>query len=217
MSKTYTVKRINADIADITSDKYWEMIKPLKIEKYLWIDNGYRPHVEVKAAWSAANLYVYFKVHEKKICVRHTQYGSDVWKDSCVELFINPFPEKSNEYINIEINAMGTMLAAKGKDRYNRQLFPETAVSSFEVVPSVTAPIDGYHGAEYWTLHYKIPLDFFETAYKAHFTPKTAAANFYKCGDETEYVHYGVWNEILSEVPDFHQPRFFGKLIFSED
>lgn len=214
MGKTYTVKKIESDITDFADDKHWTDIAAEKIEYYLWLNNGYKPRVDIKLMYSSAYLYVFFKVYEKKIRIQHTTFGSDVWKDSCVELFINPFPEKANDYINIEINAVGAMLIAKGKDRNIRKMFSEADVDGFKIVSSVKDAVNGEFGGEYWTMHYKIPFAFFEKAYGERFSGKKAKANFYKCGDETEYPHYGVWNNIPGNNPDFHQPGYFGELIF---
>ncbi len=41
-----------------------------------------------------------------------------------------------------------------------------------------------------------------------------AAANFYKCGDETAVPHYGAWSPIDTPQPDFHRPEFFGEVVF---
>ncbi len=38
-------------------------------------------------------------------------------------------------------------------------------------------------------------------------------ANFYKCGDETEFPHYGAWS-LRDGGPDFHRPEFFGSIVF---
>ena len=38
-------------------------------------------------------------------------------------------------------------------------------------------------------------------------------ANFYKCGDETETVHYGCWSPIETPEPDFHRPEYFGRIV----
>ena len=37
--------------------------------------------------------------------------------------------------------------------------------------------------------------------------------NFYKCGDNTELPHYGIWNPIPLEEPDFHQPDYLGEVV----
>ncbi len=214
MNKQYTVKKIITDINDFSQEEYWENINPLEIDSFLWEDNGYKPRVIVKVMYSDKYLYVYFKAFEKKIRIQCTKFGGDVWKDSCVEFFINPFPQKSKKYINIEVNAIGKMLIAMGEDRNNRKTFSEKETKEFEIKSSVTKAIDGYHGNDYWTIHYKIPLAFFEKYYNEKFRSGKVAGNFYKCGDETEYAHYGVWNNIESETPDFHVPQFFGDIIF---
>ena len=41
----------------------------------------------------------------------------------------------------------------------------------------------------------------------------TFKGNFYKCGDETDYPHFGMWNPVGTEKPDFHRPEYFGELI----
>jgi hypothetical protein len=41
----------------------------------------------------------------------------------------------------------------------------------------------------------------------------TFKGNFYKCGDETAVAHYGMWNYVGTETPDFHRPEFFGTLV----
>lgn len=38
---------------------------------------------------------------------------------------------------------------------------------------------------------------------------KTAKAGFYKCGDETGRPHYGSWQKVETDAPDFHRPEFF--------
>ena len=44
----------------------------------------------------------------------------------------------------------------------------------------------------------------------------TILANFYKCGDKTERPHYGVWHLIPLDKPDYHQPKYLGKIIYSQ-
>ena len=67
----------------------------------------------------------------------------------------------------------------------------------------------------YWTVSYKVPFDLIrkyipEYRYRDGMKIRT---NFYKCGDYTEYPHYGVWNPIPLEKPDFHQPDYFGEVV----
>ena len=41
-----------------------------------------------------------------------------------------------------------------------------------------------------------------------------ARANFYNCADETIIPHFVTWNPIGTEKPDYHQPQYFGEIIF---
>ena len=50
-----------------------------------------------------------------------------VYKDSCLEWFCNFAPERSDIYMNMEVNAAGRMLCRLGSGRQNRQPLPETA------------------------------------------------------------------------------------------
>jgi len=93
---------------------------------------------------------------------------------------------------------------------------PTCPVNSYApIVISVRKLINGFHGSEFWTLKYRLPLKLFEKYYGEKVSSGLeASANFYKCGDQTEFLHYGAWNPIQSPMPDFHRPEFFGRIIF---
>ena len=202
----------------ITDEAIWENVNEAVIDSnsYLWMDNNYCPKVIVKMFHTERNIYVKFKVYETKVKIKHLNFGSDVWKDSCVELFINPFPQTNNNYFNIEINALGVPLIGVGKSNSDKEryYFEEDEIKDWQIVPSIEEAIDGEHGEEYWTLHYKIPKSFFEKYYNQKFEVMNGIVNFYKCGDETEFEHYGAWNKILNDNPNFHLPEYFGEIIF---
>jgi Carbohydrate-binding family 9 len=211
----YRVTRAKSDFRIPGEPSFWSAIPVLNISHYLWLDNGYRPHVEVRLCCSLQSLYVHFDVFEAKIRVRYTEFQDPVYKDSCVEFFVDPFPEKKVGYINFETNALGAMLVAIGPDRHRRTRIPRADLKDLEIASSVKRPISGYHGAEFWTLSYKLPLSLFEQYYGATIkSGGVARGNFYKCGDEAETPHFGAWSPIRSPQPDFHRPEFFGRLIF---
>ena len=103
---------------------------------------------------------------------------------------------------------------SRGQD--NRKLFTQDELSGFKIVASVKEPVSGFYGADYWTVHYKIPIKLFENYYKLPFKAEPAIGNFYKCGDEAEFEHYGAWNLIGHTTPDFHLPQYFGKILFEQ-
>lgn len=214
--RTYTVGKKSGDFSDFTKAEIWADVAPLFIDTYMWLQNGYAPRVAVRVFHTDRFIYLYFHVPEHQVAVRHTTFGSEVYKDSCVEFFLNPFPESSDEYVNMEFNALGVMLIGIGKDGDDskRYYFKEREVEGFETISSIKHPVIGDHGSASWTLHVKIPKSFFETRYGRPFKAKSTIANFNKCGDETEFEHYGSWNEISSPTPNFHLPQYFGELIF---
>jgi hypothetical protein len=194
---------------------FWESLPVLTIDHYLWLHNGYAPRVQVRLCWSALNLYIFFKVFESEITVRFAEFQDPVYKDSCVEFFVDPFPEKNVGYVNIETNAIGAMLIAVGPSRSCRTPIPRGDLKGFEIFSGLKKPTQGAHGAEFWTLVYRLPLALFEKYYGARIRPgQVARGNFYKCGDEAAPAHYGAWSPVLSAEPDFHRPEFFGTLRF---
>jgi hypothetical protein len=217
MDPEYEILRLNEDFDPGDEAVRWELIPALIIKDYLWLDNGYKPRVEARAGFSEHYLYVHFKAFEKRVRVRHMGFQDPVYTDSCVELFIDPFPEKGLGYINFETNAAGALLAGFGKGRHERKRLPPEDLAGFRIVASIHGLIDGPHGADFWTVRYRIPLMLFKNYYGETIRPGLEGrANFYKCGDETEFPHYGAWSPPRTKKPDFHRPEFFGKIIFSE-
>jgi len=210
--KLKIVKNRNGD-NDFSLLSFWENIPVASIDNFLWMKNYYRPKVEFKVCYSDHYIFLYFNSFEKEIRATYTEINSPVYKDSSVEFFFNPFPNETEKYFNFEINPLGTMLAEFGKRR-ERTTLPVEEIKGIEVRNSVNQAIKGLYGSDSWEIFCKIPLSLFEKYYGRKFTADKALGNFYKCGDETKFKHYGAWNKIVSKKPDFHLPRFFGELIF---
>jgi hypothetical protein len=212
---SYAVPSVGAAFLPGDPGAPWADIPPLRIGHYLWLANDYRPEVEARLCRSRDFLHVRFRVVESRVRARYTRFQDPVYKDSCVELFIDAFPDTRQGYLNFETNAIGTLLAEFGPDRSRRRPLGSEELAGFKAVPSILGPVDGEHGAAEWTLEYRIPLAVFLKIYGQEVGPgRKAAANLYKCGDETEVPHYGAWSPIDGESPDFHRPEFFGELVF---
>ena len=84
-------------------------------------------------------------------------------------------------------------------------------------IPSLTddGSTHSCYNGKFWTVEYSIPFSFIEEYFgKLDIRPGFRfKGNFYKCGDETKYTHYGCWNPIKVASPDFHRPEFFGDLV----
>lgn len=212
-SKSYNVLKVESEKDSFTNSDFWKVIPVITIDNYLWSENSYKPRVEAKVCYNDRNLFVNLKSYEVEITARYTEINDPVHKDSCVEFFVNLFPYKTNKYFNFEINPLGTMHVGFGAVG-SRNRLTEEDIKLIEINSTLTKPVIGNHGNEYWEVFYKIPVSLFEKHYGINFVVEDAKGNFYKCGDETKYEHYGVWNNIDSEKPNFHQPKYFGNLIF---
>ena len=132
----------------------------------------------------------------------YTKYNDPVYKDSCMEFFASFNPE-SNKYMNFEMNSNGAFLAAVRTERANK-----TPIDTLAPLPEVKAvhTEDGW-SVEVFFSNELIGALFGKDSFKSG---ESFKGNFYKCGDETEIPHFGMWSPIENEKPDFHRPEFFG-------
>lgn len=217
MPPSYEIIRVGKDFDVASPPAAWRAIPALTLDHYLWMKNGYEPRVEVRLCASGRYLYVRFDVTEKRVRVRFTGFQDPVYKDSCVEFFVDMFPDLKLGYVNFEANAAGAFLAAFGPDRDTRRPFKKEDLRGFRCSASLKGPMDGDIAGGRWALAYRIPMDFFRRVYGRDVRPgRRAAGNFYKCGDETEFPHYGAWSPVGTPAPDFHRPEFFGTLTFAK-
>ncbi len=213
--KLYRLEKLKSELQDISNDNLWQKIEGIKIKDYLWMQNDYHPEVIVKACYSRKYIYLNFIVYEQKVTIRYLNVGDPVYKDSCVEFFVNLFPNEAQEYFNIEFNAIGIIKMGYGIKR-NRSYLTSSALKEFKVISTIEKPVIGFHGSDNWKLFCAIPISLLEQISDSKFKGNEAIGNFFKCGDETEFKHYGMWNLIDNPTPDFHLPEYFGKIIFSK-
>lgn len=213
MKTSYKIVKTNYKDLSFCTPEFWKEVSSITIENYQWVNNNYKPKVNVKLCYSDDFLYLFFRAYEKEITCVYSKMNDPVHKDSCVEFFVNFFPESRDEYFNFEINAIGTMhvgFGAVGK----RKLLPVQDVEKIEIYSTIKKNDLEQYKSEYYELYYKIPFSLFEKYYQADCYRKNAKGNFYKCGDDTKYEHYGSWKKVISDKPNFHLPEYFGDLIF---
>lgn len=138
----------------------------------------------------------------------YTKFEEPVYKDSCLEFFVS-FNNANNKYMNFEMNSNGAFLAAVRTERANK-----TSIKMLAPLPKVKAE----KTENSWSVEVFFSNDFIgKTFGKFSFDRgETFKGNFYKCGDETEIPHFGMWAPIENEKPDFHRPEFFGTFKIEE-
>lgn len=159
---------------------------------------------------TGSELLLHYRVEEPTVLAEKTRTNDPVCQDSCVEMFFAP---RAGVYLNLECNAIGTMLVGRGSCREDSCTIAPARIDrirrwgSLGTKPFAERPSEGA-----WTLTAVVPLEVLELP--AEVSGQTYRANFYKCGDHLSQPHYRSWNPIDSESPDFHRPECFGEVTF---
>ena len=176
----------------------WDKIEKMPLNHALW-NTMYHPEAWVKLAYVEDDgVYVQLFVAEKEPKAIYFKDQDPVYKDNCLECFLNCDPSHHDEYLNFEMNANGAMLVGFGKDRHKRQSLP------FDFHPCP------YHNDEGWGVTLMIPESFILQYYDT--IADTWKGNFYKCGDDCKPAHYLSWSKVNEEQPNFHTAQWFGVL-----
>ncbi|NQT58430.1 MAG: hypothetical protein HQ557_05555 [Bacteroidetes bacterium] len=181
---------------------------------------------DLKMGYSGTILGLLYTVEGDELLVRYTRDWDMVCQDSCVECFISSEPS-SPAYVNLEFNPLGTCWAQIGPDREHRERLSEAAVSTIFRRGSITtrARDAGCLKGESrfrWETLVMLPMQ------KVGILTQHAGAgcdadmlkgtclqaNFYTTGDHLQNPVYQSWCPIHTPNPDFHQPEYFGELVF---
>ena len=174
-----------------------------ELSNYLWDNNGYEPKTVVTIGYDEGGYKVHFVSYETELRMVETKHNTEIFKDSCMELFMQFAPATDKNYINIEINPNGAAYSAISACRE----------ISTQIKPSVidTLNIKTKIYDDRWEIDYYIPAQYIKNVVPTYEHKKGAVirGNFYKCGNATKYPHHGCFNKIEWEKPDFHRPEFF--------
>ena len=170
-----------------------------------WNEYPYRPEVKFNIAFSDTHLALLYTVVEEHILGTVLEDNGPVWEDSCVETFIkDPVGEG---YYNIEVNCIGTPLAAHRLSRTDFEHFDAERMSRIRCFSSLGHEATDRKDGE-WTVCELIPFELLGLD-KA---PESLEMNFYKCGDNCRSPHYLSWSPIGLPSPNFHCPEYFGMI-----
>ncbi len=221
-SESYMVTKVTeAPVVDADWDKkVWQDVTAIELTYHMGDKPEHFPKVLAKMAYDDKAIYVIFKVHDQYVRATRTKNQDAVYKDSCVEFFFSPSANSDQGYFNLEMNCGGTMLLhhqlARGKNSRDvtKDDIDEIQVAHSmpkEVFPEIKEPVE-------WTVEYRIPFEILENYHEVDIpTPGTVwKGNFYKCADDSSHPHWLTWSLIDLPRPDFHQPSYFGTLVFGE-
>jgi hypothetical protein len=200
----------------------WGGVPHLSIAHYHPRSSAHRPHTDAKLLHDGRTLYAIFRVLDRYVRCVHTDYESDTYKDSCVELFVQP--QERAGYFALEVNCGGAFSLRYIEDptRTANRFAKWTAVSAADAaglrvahsMPAVVEP--EFQEPVAWWVEIACPMQIFEP-YCGPIGPLAGQrwrGNLFKCGDETSRPHWAAWAPV-GEALNFHQPQFFGELAFA--
>lgn len=210
---TYTIRKIK------TKDEITSCEKFL-VNHYQWVKGptpvtyGYAGYLEgqglyVKMTCEEADPRRVAQEPEGRSC---KEKGKRVCDDSSMEIFLG-FPEEDGSisdnslYVNFEINPNGVMYAAYGFGRKDRKFISDEVYA--KAAPETVLE------KEAWSLEVLFPETFLEeiSKKKSGESGTMLYCNFYKISETPEIEHYGSWNPINSDTPNFHLPSSFGQAV----
>jgi hypothetical protein len=199
----------------------WRAADTMPVAAFHPQSTSHRPPVEAALLYDPLHLHALFLVRDRYVRSVHTAYDSDTYKDSCVELFLQPTAQPG--YFAFEVNCGGAFSLRYIED-------PTRTANRFAewtgVDPALAAGIRVSHsmpdvvdpeqpGPVDWWVEVSWPFAVME-AYCGAVRPvggREWRGNAFKCADKTSHPHWASWAPI-GEALNFHQPSWFGTLRF---
>jgi hypothetical protein len=201
----------------------WGTVPTLRIAHFHPRSSDHRPRTEAGLLYDDERLHALFRVADRYVRSVHTVYDSDTYKDSCVELFVQP-PGRVG-YFALEVNAGGAFSlryiedSARTANRFAKWVMvtPDDAatIRIAHSLPPVVEP-ERIEPVDWW-----VELSWPFAAMEPYCGPLRPVAgqrwraNAFKCGDQTSHPHWASWAPI-GEALNFHQPGCFGRLELAE-
>ena len=222
-SQQYVIQRAPSrpSLAGHWDEDAWRGANVLTLDHWVATSSDHRPQVEVKVTYAGDGLFLFYSVRDKYVRCVHTEYQSEVCRDSCVELFVEPKPDRG--YFNFEINCGGSMLlyyiedatlVGEGFAKYGEVPWElGKLVQIHHSMPGTVEP--EIENDTDWVVEYFVPFALFE-AFVGPLGPvagQTWRANFYKCADECSHPHWASWAPLHGST-SFHVPQHFAPIRF---
>jgi hypothetical protein len=201
-------------------DPFWSPAETLELTHFRPEGSGHRPRTFARLLYDENGIHGIFQVHDQYVRCTRTNFQDEVWKDSCVEFFVQP--KQGCGYFNFEFNCGGAFLCyyivnpertADGFKEFTK--VPEEIGRTIQVWPSLPGRIrEEIKEPVVWTLRFFIPFSLFEHYPLGKLSSQAWRGNFYKCADESSHPHWGSWTPL--DAFDFHRPSCFGRIRFAQ-
>jgi len=215
----------NPELAGLWSGPAWRHAAIADLASFHPAGSDHRPRTQAKILHDDQGLYVLFRVRDRYVCCTRTENQSLTSKDSCVEVYFQPFPDRKG-YFNFEMNCGGALLLFYILDpmRSNPGIFkhkhivPQSLIDTMRIYHSLptTLPAEITDPIE-WSVEYFVPWSLFEAYVGQLPSPGQRGwrGNFHKCADDSSHPHWASWSPIGAEL-NFHVPRYFAPFRFED-
>jgi hypothetical protein len=224
MPAVYPVRRLSFSpglLAPI-EDSSWSEAQVARVEWFHPAGSAHRPDVDVRMLYDEEALWVRFSVADRYVRCVHSQFQAPVYEDSCCELFVQPDPA-STAYFNIEVNAIGALLASYITDPrrtpsgfVGQTLLDTSADSAIERETDLDGPLDAELASEtQYEIAFRVPFGLLRQ-YGTVRVPSAGTrwrGNLYKCSENSSHPHWAAWSPIGAKL-EYHQPALFGEFEF---
>ncbi len=207
--------RVGDPIHEILSDKsMFAKLPDNRLECLNWAEEyPYKPEVLFRIFHNDEYLFLEYHVREKCTAALEMTDGNDVYKDSCVEFFVQP-ECGDGHYYNFEWNAVGTLCMSRRTGRFDPLHAPKEALESVYTASTFDRePFEEIKGDNRWILRVAIPCRALFGGEVSTWRGARLRGNFYKCGDALSTPHFVTWAPISTPSPDYHRPEFFQPIL----
>ena len=168
---------------------------------------------EAKALYDDKFIYFSFSAEDENVWATMRERDQHLWEEEVVEVFLQADPSKG-DYIEVEVNPLGTMLDIYLVDRRKNMPYRSWNSANLKWAVQVAGTVDGRAGDRGWTCEIALPLEEVVTA--ANRPPRAGdrwRMNLFRV--ESRPAAWGAaWSPTMQG--DFHIPAAFGEIVFSD-
>ncbi len=204
------------------NDEPWSAADTLDVAAFRVESSAHhRPGTQARLLYAGTGLFGIFRVEDRFVRCTQRQFQDPVYRDSCVEIFLQP--KREGGYVNVEMAAGGgaVLVSHVTDERRTASGFAGLRSLAMEetehlrvrstlppvVEPEMVEPVT-------WELAFFVPIAMVEGCVGpiGALAGQEWRANLYKCGDDTSHPHWAAWSPV--DELNFHLPRCFGTLQF---
>jgi alpha-galactosidase len=205
-SGTVVARRVTEfDAAGFPATKAWAAAQAISFD---WDWRGENADAqrstEVRVMWTAEMLYLRFVQRYRTITAyadaRQDGWRDELWDRDVAEAFLQPDSSDARKYLEFEVAPNGQwidLLISHG--------------TKAELGSKLKRRVVLDEAKKTWTAELAIPMQSLTKTFSAS---DVWRVNFFRVEGEKEPRFYSAWRPTKTEVPQFHVPEAFGRLIF---